>query len=443
MSEKELYCYHAMQGMSVNTDGRVRPCCVRTLDEPNYLGKSPRRDLDNTIIVNTVDEFLNLDLLKNLRKDLKNGIKNSICDYCWKREDAGLQSFRQIHNEDYKDLITEDKWKYLSDDGSLDSKSITYLDISLGNVCNLKCRSCNAQASHSWIDDAEAYGKDLLDYNNSNIEVAKKIANEPWYSKAFKEGFYDEVLPKVKGINFIGGEPLVVKEHYEFLDHIVKNGWSKNMKLAYNTNGTTIPDNLLETWRNFERINISLSLDAYGDLAHYVRYPSKWKVIERNVKKLGEHAKTRDHFTLQIHTTLSLLNIHDLPKMLSFGKEQFKTWNYYSEEHNTNFGFVNVIPHFNIVDYPSYLHVKNLPDHIKLEVMKMLDNEYNKYTNADDIPDWVKHNVYEVKNLKNLIEQPRNNDEWELFLKVTKASDKFRNIKIQDYIPWMKNYIDK
>ena len=149
-------------------------------------------------------------------------------------------------------------------------------------MCNLKV-SCNPGIR--WIEEGLLYH---TDWDETAYKIGTASSVNPWFIKAFEEGFFDDVLPNIRVINFIGGEPLVVEEHYVWLQHIIDNGWAHNIELHYNTNATTIPDRLLDIWDKFRGVILSLSIDAIGDLAYYVRHPSKWRVVERNVQKLKE-----------------------------------------------------------------------------------------------------------------------------------------------------------
>jgi len=436
----EKFCYLAMQGYSTHSHGRARPCCFSRVGTQTFM---PDVKIDNieewqhhgNKNVENIEEFINDNALKSIRAELQADQIPEGCKGCFELEDQGIRSFRQTWNEIYeKDIDTS--LQHVGIDGHLDPQAITYLDISLGNVCNLKCRSCNPWASHRWIEEGPTVPH--TDWDKTAYHIAKLSSEDPWFVKAFAEGFYDDVLPNVKVINFIGGEPLVVTEHYDWLEHIVEQGWSQNIELHYNTNGTTIPDRLLEIWDKFRGVVLSLSIDAIGDLAYYVRFPSKWRVIEKNVKKLAEFSKPREGVIVHTHVTLSLLNLHDLPNVLDWCKHQYDTWHYNSDWNNH--GYQNCLPHFNLVDHPHWLHIRNLPDQQKREMNIMLEQQYNKFKNAG-LPDWEQWAVDNIINLKQVLNQPANKDDWKIFVDNTKASDKFRNVNIVDYIPWMEGMI--
>jgi hypothetical protein len=133
-----------------------------------------------------------------------------------------------------------------------------------------------------------------------------------------------------------------------------------------------------------------------------------------------------------------MLNLHDLPNILEWCKQQYETW-YYQWDWG-NHGYQNCLPHYNIVDHPRWLNIRNLPDDRKREMNIMLEQEYNKYKNAG-LPDWEQWAVENIINLKHVLNQPADLNDWKIFIDNTIASDRFRNVNIVDYIPWMEDRI--
>jgi len=435
---EDTYCYYAMQSISVNHSGYFRPCCFTHLRTESKIDTKNLSAVFREKTESNIETLLNDKKLKKLRKDLLKGKKADPCKACWKLEEAGIKSFRQINNEIYDDQIDKNL-DNLKNNGFLKKEAVTYLDITLGNTCNLKCRSCSPWASNQWIDESKTVPH--TDWDHNTYKHAKEIHSDPWYIKAFDKDFFDPVLPNIKSINFVGGEPLVAKEHYAWLEHIIDQGWAKNIRLFYNTNGTVLPKSLLDIWNQFAGINLSLSLDAVGELAHYVRYPSNWKVIERNIEKIKKYSKTNENFTVHTHVTLSVLNIHAIDEMLDWCLRQYKDWHYHNKDYSRHYGYQNVLPHFNIVEHPDNMNIRHLPDEIKEQVKETLDTSYNKFLNLDCIPEWETHSLENIKNLKNILNQERNSEKWNHFIENTKASDKYRNIDIKEYIPWIREYL--
>tara|TARA_B100001287_G_scaffold90998_1_gene76259 strand:+ start:3927 stop:5264 length:1338 start_codon:yes stop_codon:yes gene_type:complete len=435
----EKFCMLAMQGFSTHAHGRTRPCCFSRIGTNTYMpgvqiqGMKEWEHHGNSN-AETLEDFINDPAVMKLRQGL---LKNEVpdgCKGCFELEDQGIRSFRQTWNEIYEQDI-DTSLKNISEDGHLDPQALTYLDISLGNVCNLKCRSCNPWASHRWIEEGPTVPH--TDWDKTAYHIAKLSSEDPWFVKAFAEGWYDDVLPNIRVINFIGGEPLVVQEHYTWLEHIIDMGLAKHIELHYNTNGTTIPKRLLDIWDKFRGVILSLSIDAVGDLAYYVRFPSKWKIIDRNIEKLKEFSATRKGVLVHTHVTLSLLNLHDLPNLLDWCKKQYDTWHYTHDW--GNYGYQNCLPHFNIVENPRYLNIRNLPDERKALMNTMLEEQHQRFKNAK-LPEWEQWAVDNIISLKNILNQPPDEGDWQVFIENTLASDKFRNVDIKKYIPWMEKY---
>ena len=159
-----------MNGLSINSFGRVRPCCVvtsmRTLTGTPGVTETYDLDWVNTyphIMKETgwfgwkpkiqeaahVQDLINDVLLCEMRNDLKNDIRPKICNRCFPVEDQGGTSFRQNYNIDHKDVSD---YNAVGEHGVIqDLKSITYLDLTLGNTCNLQCKTCNPWSSHNWL----------------------------------------------------------------------------------------------------------------------------------------------------------------------------------------------------------------------------------------------------------------------------------------------------
>ena len=452
-----MFCYSAMNGLSINSFGRVRACCVmkhmRTMtgvpgvtetydlsDDWNVDGYPGEDYQPRMREAEHIYELINDVVLCELRKQLKNNEKPDVCDRCFLVEDQGGVSFRMNYAIDHADLIQEDA---IDDDGAIqDLSKITYLDLTLGNICNLQCKTCNPWSSHNWLKEV----KELPHQDFEDNGVVERGTKHPWFVKAFtkrtKNGdyFFDPILPTVRTINFLGGEPLVVKEHDQWLKYIVERGWAGNKKLQYTTNGTTIPNRLIDVWSNFERVNLGISVDAIGDLASYVRYPTKWSLIEQNFDKLRHRCKEVKQIYVQMHTTVSSLNILSIGDVYDFAYKQYKAFHYWDDEKKRQHGYINILPHINIVDYPRFYHVRNMPDELKEQACEHIEATYNKYKGMIE-NDWEQSNLENLNNLKHSVMQERDPGEWKKFIDVQRASDKFRNIDGRNYIPWMRDYV--
>ena len=83
-----------------------------------------------------------------------------------------------------------------------------------------------------------------------------------------------ENLTDLTTVHFCGGEPLYDKDALNYLNSIQNK---KDVFLSYATNGQTFPnDKILQTWKEFKKVTLSISVDASDDQYDYFRYPCKW-----------------------------------------------------------------------------------------------------------------------------------------------------------------------
>ena len=95
----------------------------------------------------------------------------------------------------------------------------------------------------------------------------------------------------IQELYFEGGEPLLIPEHYKILEFLVEEGLARQVNLRYNSNGLELPDKLFKLWDHFKEVRFNFSIDAYAERNDYIRYPSKWSDVEKNLKKLDKETK--------------------------------------------------------------------------------------------------------------------------------------------------------
>ena len=140
-----------------------------------------------------------------------------------------------------------------------------------------------------------------------------------------KDHFWDNLRENVSGMQhvyLVGGEPLIIEEHYDFLNYCVEEGYAKNITLEYNTNLTNIQPRALELWKNFKQVQFGISMDGIGKTLEYVRNPLKSKLMERNLKKLDEAGLEGLNFRAWIAFTIGALNAFHFPELLKWKIEQ-------------------------------------------------------------------------------------------------------------------------
>ena len=229
--KKPIFCSHLYTSLSFDQKGQVRVCCN------NY--EIPKID-DRPINVNDKDfsmkKVFNSDLHLRIRTNLMNGVRDASCLRCWQTEENGAESYRTIWNNSlasgyYKDLMLDTQSEkgyimYKNDSTKvpmqhIDDPYVTFLEFSVGNRCNLICRMCNVDNSHLWEEESRTLFPEV------KIPTRKVSVDEKFLS----DEFFKENFTHIKQVNFLGGEPLLVKEHQRFLEQCVKFGIAENIVL--------------------------------------------------------------------------------------------------------------------------------------------------------------------------------------------------------------------
>lgn len=421
---KKTICTIPWTHTAVYQNGEYGICCMCVY---NSGGRLFTGDKPESVMENDIDTVRNHPTYVELRKSMLAGEQHELCKLCWDEEAlGGRHSKRQGQQHIYRDTL--EKILEIGDPtGHIDVNEfpIQYLDLRLGNLCNLACRSCGPDNSSLWLEylgfKQFTVGGRPGTYNISNENKVYKIVEEDfnyWKSDKFDE-FLVRVLPTVNRIYFTGGEPLINKRHYQILDYCIEKGFAKNIELEYNTNGTTLNMNLLNQWREFKFVDVCFSIDAMGPLANYVRYPTDWDVIERNMRMFDDI--DIPHLRGSTNATISIFNIMHLPEFFTwFHKQKFKKF-------KRNLCWHRLV-------FPKIYNVQILP----AETKKMITEYYDNFIANSDIPD-LKHNIYNIITFMNQEDQSIRMPEFRIMVD---RQDRLRNQNVRDEVPWLGELLD-
>jgi len=282
--ESKSYCSYFWKHVCVRPGFVVKPCCrFDSKKNPN-------------ISTETSNDFLNHEFYKDLRAKAIAGDKIEGCQKCYSQEERGVQSLREVANRQFgMDEVSID----------IQKKDIEYLEIFIGDVCNLKCVTCKPQLSTKWREDYEKLGWEL-EPREPEVDVVGFIRNF-------------ENLGEVK---FVGGEPLIHKDHKKILSALAECG-SENITLHYFTNNTIFPDTeTLELWQQFKEVTLNLSVDGVGKINDYIRYPSKWSAVDKIVDQFFHLSSREKNIVIRVACTVSTLNVFSLSDLESWYEEK-------------------------------------------------------------------------------------------------------------------------
>jgi sulfatase maturation enzyme AslB (radical SAM superfamily) len=132
-----------------------------------------------------------------------------------------------------------------------------------------------------------------------------------------------EVLQQVEHIDlayFAGGEPLITDEHYTILEEMIRLGRT-DITLRYNTNASNIKykkHDVLELWKHFKKIELSCSIDHYGERAEWLRHGTDWGKVESNLLTFRE----LDYVVFQMNTVFSIFNYSTIGEFYQYLKDK-------------------------------------------------------------------------------------------------------------------------
>lgn len=391
------FCVLPFMHLATNASGKYRVCCNST------PGKNHITDSDGNpmkLDQHDINQVWNTEYYQKIRSQLIKGERPEICQRCFSEEDAGVTSARQSYNQSWFNDTIDIKTTY-------DHPDIRYIDLRLGNLCNLKCRMCNPYASSQWVKEWNDVVEtaELVPNESLPPDEIQRLSKMDWFENPKVWDNISKIADCIEEIYLTGGEPTLATKQYDLFQYLRDKDFAKDIKLKYNTNLTNIPDRMVWHWYYFKQVKINASIDAVGELDRYVRYPSSWNKVEENFKKLRRLRNTR----LQIHTTVQTYNILALDKLYEWCDSIL---------------FEDV--YLNILNHPKCLNIKTLPKSIKQEVESRLSNFMNRpkvkqmiqYMNSED---W--YDSY-----------------WNEFVDYTNVLDKSRNENILELVPEFKDY---
>ena len=384
--KSETFCMLPWIHMHAFPDGRAYPCCLSLMDHP--IG---------TLKENTMKEIWNDAPLKQMRVNMLAEKPCTECTKCYEQEANGFFSMRNSQNKNmghHINIVDETQA-----DGTLERFELKYYDIRFSNLCNLSCRTCGDIFSSNWVKESKKMG--WLPKDAPNVNYAGRYEMDMWEQM-------EPHLDTVENIYFAGGEPLMMVEHFNILQELVRRGRT-DVRLNYNTNFTETvfkQQDILELWNKFDRVSVGASLDANWERAEVMRRGGDWNKIVGNRKRMLEVCPDVDFF---ISATLSIMNVFNV---VDFHKEWIEQGLIKPQDF-----------HINILQDPQRYRIDVLPTEMKQHVAELYNNHIEWLAPQD-------HLARAVNGFRSAITFMNATDNSELlkeFVYRTDQLDKFRN----------------
>jgi MoaA/NifB/PqqE/SkfB family radical SAM enzyme len=303
--------------------GTTRPCCLAHDEITDENGK--KYDLNET----NLEVVYRSKYMQDLRKQFRAGEKPKTCQRCWDEEDAGRDSKRIHSRVRLKELYKQVDWANDNPD------QLWFVDLKLGNICNLKCRICGSWSSSKWAEEEMNYVKE---YTNPKEHIAYTwLKQGAWPRKTTT--FWDNMkalLPNIKYFEFTGGEPWMIKEHFELLQFAADQGYSNKIDIHYNTNGTQSGIEYFNLWQQFGRVDIAFSIDNVGPRFEYERYGANWNKANVIIDEVHVKQEYMKNITTQLCFTINIQNVYYLDELLAWADTKPWTSIYFNMLHDPN-----------------------------------------------------------------------------------------------------------
>jgi len=399
LNESKIFCMFPWMHLNVTPKGDIYPCCSNNYSTPYGNTKTT-----------TLETAFNSQDMKDLRLNMLNNMPNKICEFCYKHEEAGPYSFRTYSKDHWAKRFDELVPNTL-EDGTVEDFKMHYFDIRFSNICNFKCRTCGAEFSSQWAAENRLIDKSFPILYHADDNSGKLL---------------EEVLTHIEHIDlayFAGGEPLITEEHYVILEEMIRLGRT-DITLRYNTNASNIKykkHDVLQLWKHFKRVELSCSVDHYGERAEWIRHGTNWGTVESNLITFRD----LDYVDFQINTVFSIFNYPTLGEFYNYlkSKDLLRTNDWYHSLY--------------LAVHPSYYSAKSLPKSIKDQAK--LDAEKFIATNGDGFQG-------NTRLVTDAINFANNDNTWkenkEQFFKHTLYHDKIRGEDFKKTFPELANLED-
>lgn len=335
-------CAHAWSGFHVDTDGRLRVCC----EFGDWIKDDQGQPLN--IRSHSVNEIVDSNYMIKLRQQFRSGITPAACSKCEFYEKHHGTSKRSLSRFKLSNLYNQIDWE---DDHVADRD--LFIGGHLGNTCNLKCRICNEKFSSQIAVEKIKSDRGI---NDQGLMLKEDLVERNW--KLTDPYFWQrlrELGSRACNFEFLGGEPLLLQENLDFMEHLVESGHSENCIFEFITNGTQYPK-IFDRINRFQRLTITVSIDDLGPRFEYQRKNSNWQMVQDNLARfVRTRDNNKDHMEIGVSVTVNIQNVLYLPQLISWLRSQ-----------NIDHYFINIL------FWPRYLSIDQLTPLAKQLVLDRL-----------------------------------------------------------------------
>jgi MoaA/NifB/PqqE/SkfB family radical SAM enzyme len=321
----DKFCVLPWVSLETSPIGTTRPCC---------LAEDEIKDEDGnkySLMTTDLNVVHNSEYMRKLRQEFLDGKKPQTCRKCWNEERSGRTSKRMHTINRLEHIVTDTEW-------TADAKPLVFIDFKLGNICNLKCRICGSWSSSTFAaEEVRFEGKDSFHYQMLKDGAWPRRNQRFWQD-------IDSLMDQVRYLEFTGGEPFMIQEHFDLLQRMVDNGIAHNVEIHYNTNGTHYPENAEEIWKHFKTVEVAFSIDDVDERFEYQRANAIWSEVNTNMDRFEQLRDRNTNIQLQVCSTVNVFNVMYLEGLANWIDKRSFDFVYWNMLHEAYYHSVGTLP---------------------------------------------------------------------------------------------------
>jgi len=352
------FCVLPWVSLEASPIGTVRPCCLADDEIVDNMG--------NKFELLSADfaDIQNSNHMTALRQQFLDGKQPQTCRKCWNEERAGRTSKRMHTLDRMKHMNISSEW-------TTDAKPLMFLDLKLGNICNLKCRICGSWSSSQFATE-EINQLPREEQKQSFPYQMLRAGAWPKENESFWQQI-DSCLNDIRYIEFTGGEPFMIEQHFDMLQGIVDRGIAHQVEIHYNTNGTQYPERAIEIWRHFKTVEIAFSIDDLGARFDYQRTNAVFAEVEQNLARFKLLREQYSNIRLQCCSTVNVFNVRYIDQLANWIAAQGFDFVYWNMMHDAWYFSIATLPESAKNEIILHLESANIPSQWREEFDRICD----------------------------------------------------------------------
>lgn len=309
----------------LSPQGERRLCCASREPSQNFRQYIDTSEGTGKFDPMSLEQWWNSEHIRRIRRQMMNNEVPAECTVCDKKllnTDVYRDYFWHLFKHYYNDV-----WDTTDKTGFTTMKPISW-DYRFSNLCNFKCRMCGSMLSSSWeAEEKKFQNNDFTLPHNQWMLESIRTQMKRWLEDVVEKEFGAAIESgTVEEIYWVGGEPLMYEQHWEYMQRLIDLDNARKVYVRYNTNLSRIDykgQNLYNFLPKFRDWQICASLDGTGKIGEYIRTGldyNKWLYNFQEGVKIQTHPRQmRIDFTLTTPGLLEIKNIAKLAKELNVG----------------------------------------------------------------------------------------------------------------------------